>query len=50
MAAARRLLAQGRVCPKKAPPDVDILTVSNSGTRERLHARLDRALRAKGAI
>ncbi len=50
LAAARRLAGQGRVCPKTAPPDVDTLTVRNSGSRRRLFARLELALRAKGAI
>jgi dephospho-CoA kinase len=49
-AAARRLMSQGRVCPKTVCPDVDTLTVSNSGSRQRLFARLELALRAKGAI
>ncbi len=49
-AAAGRLLAQGRVCPKTVSPDVDTLTVSNSGSRQRLFARLEESLRAKGAI
>jgi len=50
VAAARRLLAQGSVCPKTIPRDVDILSVSNSGSRDRLFARLEQSLRAKGAI
>jgi dephospho-CoA kinase len=50
IAAAKRLLAQGRVCPKTESGDVDTLTVSNSGSRARLFARLEQALRAKGAV
>lgn len=50
IAAAKRLLSQGPVCPKTAPRDVDTLTVSNSGSRQRLFARLEESLRAKGAI
>ncbi len=47
--AARRILAQGAVCPKRGSADVDIVYVSNSGSRERLFERLERSLRAKGA-
>jgi dephospho-CoA kinase len=50
VAAARRIFAQGPVCPKSVGPDVDILNVSNLGSRERLFARLERSLRAKGAV
>lgn len=50
VAAARRLASQERPCPKTLPSNVDILTVRNSGSRQRLLARLEESLRAKGAV
>ncbi len=48
--AARRLLTQGPVLPKTVSRDVDIVNVSNCGSRERLFAGLEQSLRAKGAV
>jgi dephospho-CoA kinase len=49
-AALRRLLAQGPVCPKTPPPDVDILVVGNRWSRRAFLGRLERSLRVKGAV
>jgi dephospho-CoA kinase len=49
-AALRRLLAQGPVCPKTPQPDVDILVVGNRWSRQAFVRRLERSLRAKGAV
>ena len=49
-AAARRLLTQGPVLPKTVSRDVDIVNVSNCGSRERLFTLLEQSLRAKGAV
>ena len=49
-AAARRLLGQRDVCPKRAPGAVDTVTVRNAGSREALLDRLEYILRAKGVV